>query len=251
MEGTMNKQALARAAGCAALLAAAAGPAAAQNWTFDLSANLWINDTTVTADTPNGEVSQTLSFSDAIENLEFAFMGTVEARNGPWSVIGDLLYFKLAEVASTPNQVLFSDVEVDSKTTVLSSYLTYRAYTTDTMAVDVGAGFRAFWTSIDTTFVGAAAPTESLSQDKDWVDPVVAARVRMAFSDQWFGTLMLDAGGLDDSSTWQALATVGYRLNDQWTFQGGYRYLQAEWDTDFGEASLEFSGPILGVTYRF
>jgi hypothetical protein len=27
--------------------------------------------------------------------------------------------------------------------------------------------------------------------------------------------------------------------------------MQAEWDTDFGEASLEFSGPILGVTYRF
>ena len=112
-------------------------------------------------------------------------------------------------------------------------------------------GFRAFWTSLDTTFVGAGAPTESLSQDKDRVDPIVAARVRMAFSDQWFGTLMLDAGGLDDSTTWQALATVGYRLNDRWAFQGGYRYLQAEWDTDFGEASLEFSGPILGVTYRF
>ncbi|MCU0855886.1 MAG: outer membrane beta-barrel protein [Rhodobacteraceae bacterium] len=235
----------------AALVAATAGPAAAQNWTFDLSAYLWINDTTVTADTPNGEVSQTLSFSDAIESLEFAFMGTVEARNGPWSVIGDLLYFKLAEVAETPNQVLFSEAKVDSKTTVLSSYLTYRAYTTDTMVLDVGVGVRAFWTSIDTTFVGAAAPTESFSQDEDWINPIVAARVRMAFSDQWFGTLMLDAGGLDDSSTWQALATVGYRPNDRWAFQGGYRYLEAESDSHYGETSLEFSGPILGVAYRF
>jgi opacity protein-like surface antigen len=249
----MVKRSLLGIASGVALMAAAAGPAAAQSndWTFYLSQYLCITDPTVPAHTPNGEVSQTLSFSDAIENLEFAFMGTVEARNGPWSVIGDLLYFKLAEVASTPNQVLFSDVDVESKTTVLSSYLTYRAYSTDTMVFDVGAGFRAFWTSLDTTFVGAAAPTESFSQDKNWVDPVVAARVRMAFNDQWFGTLMLDAGGYDDSTTWQALATVGYRLNDQWTFLGGYRYLQAEWDTDFGETSLEFSGPILGVAYRF
>jgi opacity protein-like surface antigen len=74
---------------------------------------------------------------------------------------------------------------------------------------------------------------------------------RMAFSEDWFGTLLLDAGGTGDTSTWQALATVGYRLNDNWALQGGYRYLQSEWDTDLGQSSLEFSGPILGVTYRF
>lgn len=247
----MNKQALAWAAGCAALLAAAAGPAAAQNWTFDFSAYLWMNDTTVTSDTPLGEVESTLRFSDAIEDLQFAFMGTVEARNGPWSVIGDLLYFNLADIASTPAGIEFSEVDAESKITVLSSYLTYRVYDDANVAVDLGGGFRAFWTSVDTTFVGAAAPTESFSQDKNFVDPVVAARIRMAFSDQWFGTLLLDAGGLDDSSTWQALATVGYRVNDSWAIQGGYRYMEAKWDTDFGEASLEFSGPIIGATYRF
>jgi hypothetical protein len=109
-----------RAAGCALLLAATAGPALAQdgNWTFDLSAYVWFNDTTVTSDTPLGEVESTLSFSDAIKDLEFAFMGTAEARNGPWSVIGDLLYFKLADTTSTPAGVVFSEVEAESKITV-------------------------------------------------------------------------------------------------------------------------------------
>jgi opacity protein-like surface antigen len=249
----MQKQSLTKAASCAVLLAAAAGPVAAQSsdWTVDLSANLWFNDSTVTADTPQGETSAELSFSDAIQDLDFAFMGTVEARNGPWSVIGDLLYFRITASGDTPNGVLFSGVDTRSEITVVSTYLTYRVYQDASMAFDIGAGARAFWTSLDTTFIGAGAPTETFSQDKDWIDPVVAARARFAFNESWFGTLMFDAGGTGDTDTWQALATVGYRMNENWAFQGGYRYMKAEWDTDLGQSSLEFSGPIVGVTYRF
>jgi hypothetical protein len=249
----MTTRAIIRTTTCALVLAVGGAPVLAQDsgWTFDVSANLWVNDTTITTDTPEGEVDATLSFSDAIKDLQFAFMGTVEARNGPWSVIGDLLYFKLSDTGSTPQGTLFSDVEVDSKITVVTGYLAYRVYSDPKLAVDIGGGFRSFQADLDTEFTGAAAPDESFTNNQSFIDPIVAARVRMAFNDQWFGTLMLDGGGLDDSSTWQALATVGYRLNEKWAFQGGYRYLEAEWDSNFGESSLEFSGPILGVTYRF
>lgn len=249
----MGMQSLSRTASCALLLAATAVPAAAQSsdWAFDVSANLWFNASTVTADTPQGEVSAELSFSDAIQDLDFAFMGTVEARNGPWSVIGDLLYFRITASGPSPNGVLFSEVASRSEISVVSSYLTYRVYEDAGMAFDIGGGARAFWTSIDTTLVGAGAPTETFSQDKNWIDPVVAARARFAFNQNWFGTVMVDAGGTNDTETWQALATVGYRMNENWAFQGGYRYMKAEWDTALGQSSLEFSGPIVGVTYRF
>jgi hypothetical protein len=229
------------------------GPVRAQagGWTFDVSANLWTNETTITTDTPEGEVDATLSFGDAIKDLKFAFMGTAEARNGPWSVIGDLLYFSLSQSASTPRGTLFSKVDADSRITVGSGYLAYRVYEDPRIAVDLGGGFRAFRADVETTFKGAALPTETFENDQTFVDPIVAARVRMAFDDAWFGTVMVDGGGLDDSSTVQALATVGYRYRENWAFQGGYRYMKAEWDTDFGDSSLEFSGPILGVTYRF
>jgi opacity protein-like surface antigen len=242
-----------RVSGCAIGLALSALPAVAQEsqWAYDLSFNLWLSDTAVSADTPFGTVDAELSFSDAIQDLDFAFMGTFQARNGPWSVLTDLLYFNLTADAPTPLGTLYSEVSTGSKITVLSGYLAYRVHEEPTFAVDLGVGLRGFWTDLDTTLVGAHAPTETFSQTKNWVDPIVAARIRMAFSDDWFGTLMLDAGGTGDSSTWQALATVGYRLNDNWTLQGGYRYLQAEWDTDLGQSSLEFSGPILGVAYRF
>lgn len=239
--------------GCAIALVLMAAPASAQDspWTYDLSFNLWLSDTSVSADTPFGIVDAELSFSDAVQDLDFAFMGTFEARNGPWAVITDLLYFNLTADAPTPVGTLFSEVSVGSKITVLSGYVAYRVHEESNVAVDLGVGLRGFFTDLDTTFVGANAPTESFGQNKDWVDPILAARLRMAFNEDWFGTLMLDAGGTGDSNTWQALATVGYRLNDKWALQGGYRYLQAEWDTDLGQSSLEFSGPILGLTYRF
>lgn len=120
------------------------------------------------------------------------------------------------------------------------------------VAFDIGAGLRAFWSWVDAKLVGTGGnPTRDFSHDKEWVDPVLAARLSMAFNEKWFGTLTLDAGGTGDTKSWQALATVGYRLNEKWTLQGGYRYLEAEWDTDFGKASMDFSGPIIGATYRF
>ena len=249
----MSTQLFKIAGGFAIGLALSSVPAVAQEsqWTYDLSFNLWLSDTAVSTDTPFGVVDAELSFSDAIQDLDFAFMGTAEARNGPWAVFMDMLYFNLTADAPTPLGTLFSEVSTGSKITVLSGYVAYRVHEEPTFAVDLGVGLRGFWTDLDTTLVGASAPTESFSQTKDWVDPIVAARIRMAFGEDWFGTLMLDAGGTGDSSTWQALATVGYRLNENWALQGGYRYLQSEWDTDLGQSSLEFSGPILGVTYRF
>lgn len=249
MPGHLRRQLLTTAM----IVGLSAVPALAQDsaWTYDLSMNLWFSATGVTADTPNGQVDAELSFSDAIQDLDFAFMGTAEARNGRWGLVSDLLYFNLTADGPTPDGVLFREVAAGTKITVLSALVAYRVHEDAAMAVDLAAGVRGFWTDIDTTFVGNVAQTEVLGQTKNWVDPIVAARVRMAFSDQWFGTVMMDAGGTGDTSTWQALATVGYRLTENWALQGGYRYLEAEWDTDYGKSSLDFSGPIIGVTYRF
>lgn len=233
------------------VLSAAPGFAQESNWVFSTSAYLWLNDTTITADTPRGEVTSTLDFSDAIDQLDFAYMGTLEARNGPWAVLGDLMYFKLSADGPSPAGLLFSGVEAKSETTILSTYVTYRVHEDANIAVDLGGGARALWLDSETTLLAGTLPTEQFKESKNLLDPVLAARIRVAFSDRMFGALWLDGGGTNDSKTWQVLATVGYKLNEKWTFQAGYRYLDAEWDTNLGEASLEFSGPIIGATYRF
>ena len=106
----MSKQLFKITGGCAIGLALSSVPAVAQEskWTYDLSFNLWLSDTAVSTDTPFGEVDAELSFSDAIQDLDFAFMGTAEARNGPWAVfIGDMLYFNLTADAPTPWEPCF------------------------------------------------------------------------------------------------------------------------------------------------
>jgi opacity protein-like surface antigen len=234
----------------ALLISMGASPAFAQNqdWTYSVSGYLWANDTTVTADTPFGQVSSELSFSDAIEDLEFAFMGAVEARNGHWGIIGDLLYFKLSADGTPPGPV-FSSAEATTQISVVSGYAVYRVYEDPSVSFDLGGGFRAVWGEVDANLIGAT--TVNLNESNDWVDPVLAARLRMKFNEDWFGTLWLDAGGTNDTTSWQALATVGYNINDAWSVQAGYRHLEVEWDNPNGNTSLEFSGPIIGVNYRF
>jgi len=245
-----TKNTLLRAVICSVPIALFSSTALAEQnaWTFDLFAYLWATDTGVTADTPFGEVNSELSFSDALKDLDFAFMGTAEARNGPWGLIGDLLYLKLTSKGSPPGPV-FSGVAVETEMTVLTGYLAYRVYEDTNVALDLGAGFRAFWTDLDIDLSGNLS--ESFGQSKNWVDPIVAARLGVAFSDQWFGSLSLDGGGTSDTSNWQALATIGYSFNEKWSVQAGWRYLEAEWDTKQGKSSLDFSGPIMGVTYGF
>ncbi|WP_374301727.1 hypothetical protein [Paracoccus sp. (in: a-proteobacteria)] len=249
----MSAGSLKKIVGGSVLLALSSGAALAQDggWTSTISMYVWFNETNVTADTPRGEVDADLSFSDALDNLDFAFMGVGEARNGPWGIIGDLFHFKLSADADTPTGVLFSSAEVRTEVTALSGYAIYRVYEEPGVSFDAGAGFRAYWLDLDTTLVGALAPTQTFSQDNNWVDPLLAVRLRMDFNERTFGTLFLDAGGTGESDSWQALATVGYRVNDNWALQGGYRHLESSWETDFGEASFEFSGPIIGATYRF
>lgn len=247
----MSRASLRRTAGCTALLGLLAmGPAAAQEggWSYSLSGYLWMSATDVTADTPFGEVSAELSFRDALSDLKFGLMGSFEARNGPWGFVGDLLYFNLGSEGVPPGPVVDS-VRVDTKLTALSGYAIYRLHEDSRVAFDVGVGLRAFSTDVDITVVGPA--TRTAGQSKTWVDPLVVARMRVAFNEDWSGTLVLDAGATGSTSTWQGLATLGYRINDNWSVQGGYRYMHARWDADDGRTTLAFSGPILGATYRF
>jgi hypothetical protein len=62
-----------------------------------LTTYLWTTKTGVSAETPTGEtVEAELSFSDALKDLDFAFMGAFEARKGKLSLFTDAMYFKLS-----------------------------------------------------------------------------------------------------------------------------------------------------------
>jgi len=48
-----------------------------------------------------------------------------------------------------------------------------------------------------------------------------------------------------------SLAGIGYRIDERWNVATLCRHLRWDFDSDRALDHLEFSGPLLGATYRF
>ena len=56
------------------------------------------------------------------------------------------------------------------------------------------------------------------------------------------------AASRSSDDTWQAFASVGYKFNDRWSTQPGYRYMSIEKEIGGADTSIELDVPLLGVT---
>ncbi|WP_431298109.1 outer membrane protein [Tabrizicola sp. BL-A-41-H6] len=215
-------------------------------WQYNLTAYLWATDTGVSAETPFGTVDAELSFSDALQDLDFAFMGAFEARKGKLSFFTDAMYFKLSPTTTGPGGVV--DVTVPTQMTIISGFAGYRVYEDPSVSVDLAGGFR--WAKLDSD--PRFANGDEFSVGDSWADPVLGLRISGRLSDKMTATLFTDYGGFSgESNTWQASATLGYDLNDRWTLLGGYRYMEFNREIDGRDFSLDQSGLLLGATYKF
>ncbi|GGH29931.1 Outer membrane protein beta-barrel domain-containing protein [Cribrihabitans marinus] len=236
---------------CAGLVV---GPARAQqsDWQYAASIYLFMPESTTAITTPTRRLESTLSFGDALDNLDMAFMGAVSASNGRWSVLADYMLTDLSFGAPSPDPA-FGGINTTLKLQIFNGYVTYRAHQTGDVQVDLGAGLRWMDTDTSLTLLPGTSPQISAAANESWVDPVIVARLRARFSDRWSGTALVDYGGFSsDDETWQVLLTADYELNANWLLRGGYRIISADHRLDNGnDFEFEQSGPILGVTYRF
>lgn len=194
------------------LLTASPGFSQSPNWYYAVSIYLFTAETDVEAGTPFGPVEGNFSFSDALDNLDFAFMGAFEASNGLLSFGADYMLNDLSFENSTPGPAL-SGLETDFKTQIFTAYAAYRVYDTSTSQVDLAAGFRWFDAESTFTLTPGNNPGGSSKIEDDWFDPIVGARARFQLSDRWAGTVFADYGGFSsDSETWQALLADNYAL---------------------------------------
>ncbi|MEP1201207.1 outer membrane protein [Tateyamaria sp.] len=228
-------------------------PAAAQDSSWDTSFTfyLWGAETDTSITTPAGVIESTLPFSEALENLDFAFMGAIETQKGPWSLIGDFAYTDLSFSEPTPGPAS-SGVDADVKLQVLNLYGLYNVHSADGWTIDVGGGARAFDADATMTLLPGTDPGRSASFGKSWVDPLIAARFAYEISDRWTAVGLLDYGGFrSDSESWQVLISARYAINDQWSLVGAYRYLDLKNGSSDDRFKLSQSGPVFGVRYDF
>lgn len=232
------------------VLLASAASAQDTDWKYALTTYLWTTKTGVSAETPTGEtVEAELSFSDALQDLDFAFMGAFEARKGKLSLFTDGMYFKLSPNNTTPGP-LTDSVTVRTQMTVISGYAAYRVVEDPSFAVDLAGGFR--WAKTDTDVTTTGPLTTEFNKSDDWIDPVIGVRLSTQISEKVSAALFVDYGGFSsESSTWQTSVTMGYALNDRWTLRGGYRYMEFDREIDGRDFSMDQSGLLLGATYSF
>jgi hypothetical protein len=79
-----------------------AAPAQAQDWDFSASLYLYMAET----ETSIGNRSSTLSFSDALDNLDDSFMGLIEGNNDQWGFILNYMMTDISFDGSTPGQAV-------------------------------------------------------------------------------------------------------------------------------------------------
>jgi hypothetical protein len=94
------------------------------------------------------------------------------------------------------------------------------------------------------------------------VDPVAGLATHYRIDYGWFVNAQADIGGLDNSATGQALASVGYNWTKNIATTLGYRvmYTYTNQDTGFNEVTFQprsfryrqwMHGPFAGCKYSF
>lgn len=224
---------------------------AEDRWQFEGAFYLYMPESKTSLNTALGPIDASLSFKDALQNLDFGFMGAFAAQRGRWTLLADFNYTDLT-FSNPTSGASYSQVDTELTTQFLSGYALYEAVQSPSLTLEVGGGLRWFSTDTKFTLQPGLLPGQSRSANENWIDPLLAARIRVPLSAQWTFSGMVDYGGFSpDSETWQALAVVEYAFAKNWSAVGGYRHISFDHDIDGEDFGFSQSGPLLGVKYKF
>jgi hypothetical protein len=264
---------------CLTLAAGLPGIALAQSdadaWKWRGSVYLWGAGIDGTMQNPvsGSNLSASASFDDILKSLDFAFMGTLEARRGRWGAVTDLIYMDLSNSKSSTRSIEFTgpggritipanaslDVNMGLESTIWTLAATYTAVEKPNYELLVVGGARYLDVKADLSWqasgnIGPLPPAarsgNASGKVRNW-DAIVGVRGRADLgASPWFVPYHFDIGTGDSDRTWQALAGIGYRFS--WGEASlGYRYLDYKFKSGEALRDLTVSGPALGAAWRW
>ena len=211
-----------------------------------------------------------VSADKILDSLKMTFMGALDAHNGRWGMFTDLVYFDVGNTKTNSSDFTIgniglpagttSNLELDLKGSAWTLAGEYRVAADPAFTLDLLAGARMFalkqrlnWSisgSLGTIDPAGRSGTSEVSNTL-W-DGIVGAKGRYVFGDrrQWSVPMYLDVGGGESSLTWQAATGLSYAY--KWgELSAMWRYL--DYDMKSGQAiqSVNFSGPMIGATFRW
>ena len=258
--------------GVAMLLSgAAAAQAPADDWQFRAMIYGYLPTISGSTTFPAGTGSGISVDADKIiDHLKFTFMGSLEAQKGRWGAFTDVIYLDVGGSKSGTRDLSIGGVEVpagvtanlseDLKGTVWTLAGNYRVLATPETAFDVFGGARLLsvkqklaweFSAAIGPIVGAGLSGSSDAKLDNW-DAIVGVKGRFNFgpSREWFVPYYVDIGTGDSDLTWQGIAGIGYAF--KWgEVVAAWRYLDYDFKSGKKIESLNFSGPAIGVAFRW
>ena len=241
-------------------------------WRFTATLYAWFPqiDGKFTLPTTGRGDSFIVDAGDLLDNLNIAFMGTLDAHNGRWGLFTDLIYmdvdgsksgtqsFSIGGAAVPAN--LTGQVDLNLSSTVWTIAGEYRVVDDPQWQLDLVAGARmlsvepelswAFQGDVSALRLPTRAGTTSQSVT-NW-DGIIGVKggYRFGANQEWYLPVYFDIGTGESQVTWQAAAGIGYAFN--W---GGlvamWRYLDYELDDGEPVSDLSFSGPMIGAQFHW
>ncbi|WP_434730330.1 hypothetical protein [Rhizobium binae] len=198
------------------------------------------------------EVHIDSSFSDLLQNLDFAFMGAGEARYDRYSVFGDIFYVKLGADANTRRGILSDSVDVTSKAFAGILGVGYSVLEDQSGHLDLVGGVRVWSADTNIAFNGGILDGRERDDSATWVDAVAGVRGNYFFTPQFYltGWGLVGGGGADVD--WDVALGLGYKFNNAVSAIAGYRATGVNYSNNDGfvfDAVLQ--GPILGIAVHF
>jgi hypothetical protein len=242
-------------------------------WHYSLTPYAWFPNIyqTLQLKTPLGggkTVEVEVKPDSYLSNLDFALMGTFEARKGDWALAMDLVYNdfsgeqgKIKTVRGPRgNESLPIDVNVnaDIKALIWEGIGSYTAARSSAGTLDVFGGVRYLGLDVSTD-LGFSGPDGVLGRSGSTSDRInvwdgivgVRGEARLGDGGDWFLPYYLDIGAGNYSNwTWQGWAGLGYRF-DWGDLVLVYRNLAYSTSGDGIIEDLRMAGPALGVTFRW
>lgn len=224
----------------------------ASAWRLSLSPYFWmagIQGTSAQFNMPSADMKS--DFGQSFKELDFAFMGIMEARRGPYLVLGDIAYTKISVNNATPKGVLSESVRVKSES--FSALLAggYTFFQSERAHLDVFAGPRLWNVKTTLSFQGGLLGERSGRDSATWVDVVAGLRGNYFLTDKAYvmGWGAIGAGQAD--LDWDVAAGLGYQVQKNLSLTAAYRIQGVDYSKNGFVFDVIQRGPILGLSYRF
>lgn len=242
------------------------------DWRYSLSLYAYVPSVDGASNLPAGSGGTPIHVNGGnfLDHLNFPFMGSFGAHNGRWGVFTDFIYVKFDGSRSASRDFSIGNIGLPANTTGDFSWdLTgkswtlgaeYRLASSPSLTLDVLAGARMLDIKSNVSWsisgsLGPIAPdgrTGSSAYSTTLWDGIVGAKGRYGLdaAGKWALPFYVDVGAGDSNLTWQAAAGVSYAFS--WgELTGMWRYLSYDLKSGSPLKEVNFSGPMVGATFRW